>query len=96
MSVVATVIKDPQARLDYGLEWDDWLAPVSDTLSASPWSLPDDHDDLTIVSQPFTTLVASVWLTGGQVGCDYIITNHIVTAAGREDDRSIKIKVRQR
>jgi hypothetical protein len=37
-----------------------------------------------------------VWLSGGTVGERYTVTTRITTSAGRTDDRSIEIWVRQR
>jgi hypothetical protein len=37
-----------------------------------------------------------VWLSGGTLGTDYLITNHITTSKSRQDDRSMIIQVRQR
>jgi hypothetical protein len=35
-------------------------------------------------------------LKGGVAGQSYTITNHITTTGGREDDRSFKVKVKER
>jgi len=48
---------------------------------------------LTKDSDTSTTTTATIWLSGGTSGVTYRIVNHIVTAAGREDDRSIYIRV---
>ena len=43
-----------------------------------------------------TATKATVWLSGGQAGATYTVTNRIVTTGGRTDDRSIAIKVEDR
>lgn len=88
-------IKDPEAILDYSVDWSEWL-PEGDTLSDSDW---EADDGITIEASPAPTNVdgvTTVWLSGGTVGQSYGVTNHIVTSAGREDDRSITIRVRER
>jgi hypothetical protein len=37
-----------------------------------------------------------VWLSGGTPGYPFTIVNHIVTDQGRQDDRTITIRVRER
>ena len=88
-----TYTKDPQAVLDYMIDWSSWLtAAGDDTITASSWTATDG---ITIDSDTNTTTTATVWLSGGTVGTTYELTNHIVTLAGREDDRTIKIKCKQ-
>jgi hypothetical protein len=86
-----TFLKDPQALLDFSVDWTSWLG--SDTIATSTWTVPTG---LTKVSDSKTTEIATVWLSGGTVGQEYTVTNHIKTAAGREDERSIIIQVQER
>lgn len=83
--------KDPQAVLDYEVDWSAWLG--EDTISASTWTAPDG---ITIDSDSFTATTATVWLSGGEIGQSYDATNEIVTDGGRTDDRTIRIKVKQK
>lgn len=87
-----SVLKDPDAKLDYGFDWSSWLA-TGETIMASAWTIPTG---LTKVSSSFDDTGTSVWLSGGTLGTDYDIINHITTSAGREEDRTIRIKVRAR
>lgn len=92
---VAKVRKDPQAILDYSLDWGtEWLED-GDTITASAWTA-DPADDLTVDDQPYTATVTTVWLSGGLAGSAYVVTNHITTALGREDDRSLLVEVVER
>lgn len=94
--VIAKVVKDPAATLDYSLDWGaEWL-DVADSIVASSWSISGDANSLMITDQPFTPAVATVWLSGGIAGSSYILTNHITTAAQRQDDRSLMIIVQER
>jgi hypothetical protein len=84
-------VKDPDAVLDYSINWSTWLG--DDTIAASTWTA--DNDGLTVVSSSNTTTATTVWLSGG-VGGIYNLRNRIVTAGGRTDDRTIQIVVEQR
>ena len=85
------IIKDPQAILPYGFDWSEWLGV--DTIATSNWSA---DTGITIDSDANTTTVTSVTLSGGSARHTYKIVNHIVTAAGLEDDRTITVDVKQR
>ena len=84
--------KDPEAVLDYQINWSDWL-PDDDTISTSTWVVPSG---ITEDSSSNTSTAATIWLSGGTAGTGYAVKNHIVTGAGREDDRTIYIWVRNR
>lgn len=88
----AEFVKDPDANLDYEVDWTAWL-PDGDTITASLWIVPTG---VTKTDEANTTATATVWLSGGTVGTNYDVTNRITTAAGRVDDRTIRIKVKQR
>jgi hypothetical protein len=81
-------IQDPDATLDYVIDWSTWLG--ADTISDSSWSATSG---ITIDSDSNTTTTATVWLSGGTPGQTYAVTNHIITAAGREDDRTLFIRI---
>lgn len=83
-------LKDPDAKLDYQIDWSEWLG--TDTISASTWTVPSG---LTKVSDIFTTTTTTIWLSGGTVGSVYEMVNHITTATGRENDRTLKIGIEQ-
>ena len=78
--------KDPDAKLDYGFDWVDWLD--GDTINGSTWSVPDG---LTEVSKNYTNTITAVWLEGGTLGEVYKVVNSITTAGGREDDRTLTV-----
>lgn len=85
--------KDPDAILDYEIDWSSWLTPGDDTITGSSWTATSG---ITIDSDTTTTTTATVWLSGGTAGSFYEVTNHIVTAAGREDDRTITLKCQEK
>jgi len=81
--------KDPSAVLDYTINWASWL-PSGDTISTSAWTVPSG---LTSASASNTTTTATVWLSGGTAGQVYRVTNKVVTAGSRTDERTIMIRV---
>lgn len=83
--------KDPDAVLDYKIDWTDWLS--GDTISASSWAA---EAGITIDSDTNDTTSATVWLSGGTAGQVYEVTNHITTASGRADDRTLTFQVDER
>ena len=104
---LASIIKDPDAVLPYSINWasDDgtndgtssdtgWLQ--SDTIATSTWTISGSDATLVEDSESESTAIATIVLSGGTSNRDYIVTNHIVTAAGYEDDRSLVVKVRER
>ena len=86
-------VHDPDAVLDYSIEWADWLAD-GDALSASTWSVTPSG--LSEVASAISGTIATVRLSGGAAGVDYTVTNHVTTTGGEEDDRSILIRCRER
>lgn len=91
-------IKDPDAVLDYGVNWRSaenggpWLAE-GENIVTSTWLVPagitknsDSHDGSS----------ARIWLSGGTVDTAYAITNRVTTNQGRTDDRTFEIVIRQR
>lgn len=88
-----TIIKDPDAVLDYVLDWTAWLADITDTL-ASHTVTPDLG--ITLDSSTIDGNKVVAWLSGGTEGETYQVVFHIVTASGREDDRSIFVTIAER
>lgn len=80
--------KDPDAKLDYVLDWSTWLA--GDTIAQSEWIVPTG---LSLVTHGFDATTATIWLAGGTAGELYAITNRITSAAGRIDDKVMLVRV---
>jgi hypothetical protein len=89
---MADFTKDPNAKLDYQIDWEDWLD--SDTITASTWTVTSGLtvEDDTI----FTTTDTTLWISGGLVGSTYRAVNHITTAAGREEDKTMTINIQEK
>ena len=86
-----SIVKDPDAILDYGFDWSEWLG--TDTITASSWAVPAG---LTEVADGNSTTTTVVWLSGGTAGASYTCTNTITTSEGRTDERSLVVMVRER
>lgn len=84
-------IKDPDAVLDYTIDWETWLD--DDAIASVSWVA---DSGITIDSETNTTTTATVWLSGGTAGAQYELTCSIITANAREDDRTIAIILRER
>ena len=93
---MTTFIKDPNASLDYGIDWTAWLA--GDTIAVSSWLIPSASGlirSAALVNAAATT--STVWLAGGVVSeTPWTVTNRITTVGGRKDDRSFMIIVQNR
>lgn len=90
--------KDPDAVLDYKLNWAKWLNATpsgeQDTIQGQPvWTVPaplilnnDDNDETS----------ATVWLQGGVAGQVYRVSCRILTSLGRTDERTFRVICVQR
>ncbi len=89
---MTTFLKDPDAILDYSIEWSKWLA--GDQIQTSTWSVSDPAIEASNGSN--TAGRATVWLSGGTAGQSYTVTNRITSFGGRTDERSFIIQVQDR
>ena len=85
-------LKDPSAVLDYVFDWTEWLA-TGETIT--------DHTitadtGITVDSSTELDGKVTVWLSGGTAGTTYRVECLITTSAGRTDERSLWITVRER
>lgn len=97
----AVLFKDPNATLDYAIDLANgglndgsstdtgWLQ--ADTISSVSWTVPTG---ITSTTSSNTATVATIWLSGGTAGTDYLVTARVTTASGRVTDVSLLIKVR--
>lgn len=92
MSVLRSFPKDPDAFIDYTIDWSRWLS--GDTITNAIWFA--DSPDITIAFSNHDTVSSQVWVSGGKDGARYVLTNRITTVSGRIDDRSIELIVAER
>jgi hypothetical protein len=83
---VSSIIKDPNAVLDYKLDWTSWLA--LDTLLTVTWSVPQDLVKTTQANDQYTS---TIWLSGGRAGTSYTVECRVTTLGGRTEERSFKV-----
>ena len=83
--------KTPEARLDYVVDWSNWL-PTGLTIDSSLWEY---SDDLTAVATSLDSPQTSIILSGGTEGETYIVKNIIETTGGSplKDSRVFKLLV---
>lgn len=81
-------IKDPDATLDYAVDWSDWLG--NDTIDSVSWTVPAGISQVSVTN---TTTKATIWVSGGTIGRVYTIVCRITTAAGRTDDRNVLLRI---
>jgi hypothetical protein len=90
-----TFEKDPDAILDYVVDWSSWLD--GDTISSSDWIVPAEPAGPPAVdSDAFSATTTTVWLSGGTDGETYEFVNRVDTAGGRRDDRTVKFKMKHK
>lgn len=90
---VARFNKDPDADLDFLVDWSSWLADTGgDTIVTSTWITPTG---ITTHTASFTSTTAIVWLSGGTLGINYPLVNRITTVAGRIEDQTVMVFIEQ-
>lgn len=93
---MAYLLKDPEAVLDYAVDWGaEYLD--GDTIAQSGWDvIPVEIGGLAVAESGNDASFSTVTASGGVVGHVYQLTNHVVLASGRSDNRSIVIRVEKR
>jgi hypothetical protein len=88
-------VLDPNAVLDFAFDWTEWLAD-GETITAFTVTAATG---VTVQSSTRTGGVVTAWLSGGVLPATprlYPVTCHITTNEGRQDDRTIRVDVRNR
>lgn len=91
-----TKTKDPDAVLDYAVDWSDWLddGETIDTIAVAV-----DEGDAEIEGSPApseTDGVVTAWVSGGTDDTQAVVRYRVTTSDGRTDDRSIKLTIKER
>lgn len=84
------LLKDPDANLDYVFDWSLWLA--GDTIASASVTVAGATKGATTN----TTTAVTQWVSGGTAGQTATVACKITTAAGRIDERTIRLKVQAR
>jgi len=87
--------KDPDATVDFTIDWSDLLAESSpqDTIASSSWTA---NQGVVVDRDSNTTTTATVWVSGGTVRKYSELVNTVTTAGGRTYERTVYVKVQQR
>lgn len=93
MATCIVFAKDPDAELDYSVDWTAFLD--NEIIVASTWSVPTG---IVKITESFTTTGTVIWLSGGSLGQTYSLVNSITTDSTppRKDDRTITIRIEQK
>lgn len=84
-----SVVKDPDAILDYRMDWVIWLN--NDTIASATVT---SEAGLTLDSESNTTISQTAWLSGGTAGQDYDVVFEVATTAGRTEQRTLTVIAR--
>ena len=90
----AIFTKDPDAIMDYSVDWSDWLN-AGDHINSSTW-ITASGITASGSSVDAPGRITTVRLQGGTVNGQYRVTNRITTNNGLQTDRSIYIVVEER
>jgi len=90
---VGIFLKDPDARLDYAVDWSaDFLGAA--TIAASTWTV--DPTGVTVGATVATPSRTGATIEGGVPGIVYRVVNHITLSDGRRDDRTLALRIEAR
>ena len=102
-------LKDPgtpaaPVTVDYTHNWNDGYLDTSspaETILTSSWTIEPAAPspvagEMTVSSDSNTTTTATASFVGGLAGKVYRAINHVTTSGGREDERTIVIRVEER
>lgn len=86
--------KDPDAVLDYTLDLSAWLPEGDSVQTASATVTQGDVVVDSCTATPPDKVV--LWLSAGTTGTRAQVTVHWTTTAGREDDRTLQLRISER
>lgn len=94
-----TYTKDPSAVWPYTINWDS-IIPYGDAIDTATstayvhGSTTDEATDITVDSTSSTDTTTTTVLSAGLADTSYDVTVHVVTDAGYEADRTLRINCR--
>ena len=97
--ILEKFIKQPGESKDYDINYSEWLADISDTLSTVTAAIvceTDATDTSLVCTTVFTTTTAAkFWMTGGTAGKKYKLTATATTAGGRVDESELIFTIKE-
>lgn len=88
-------IKDPNAVLDFPIDFSAWLTDITDTYASHTVSV-DAESGIVCDSSSQAAGVITPIISGGTAGKTGWFKIRIVTAGGRTDDRTFYLKIQER
>lgn len=86
--------KDPDAIKDYVGDWSAWLG--EDVILTSTWDVsPVEVGGLSMDSNTYSQTTTKVWLRGGIPNRIYKLRNRVTTGAGRTQDVTLRIVIKE-
>lgn len=89
-------LKDPDAILDYSVDWAAAISATSEILSSNWFVHPHEPGGVSVANASLEGKAASVRLAGGILGHVYSVGNRVLLADGSTDERSLTIRVENR
>lgn len=86
-------VKDPNAVLDYEVSWANWLL-TGETIDNATVIVANGH--VTVSSVTVVGAEVRFRMTGGVAGQDCFVIVRVLTSSGQQDERTVRIPVRQR
>lgn len=87
---LGTVLKDPGINRAVDIDWDTYIG--EDTITGAAWTAATG---LTVEGTPtLADNIATAIVSGGQEGCDYLLTCRITLASGATEDGTVVVQVR--
>ena len=90
------LLKDPDAVLDYLVDWGAEYLGTDELTDSKWWVTPEEPGGITVVESDFDGKTATVMAAGGVPGRIYRLVNRVVLASGRFDSRSVVLRVEKR
>ena len=89
-------LKDPQASVDYAIDWPAAFIGAA-TISSSDWAVtPDEAGGVAVAGSSLDGGRCVATLEGGAAGRIYRVRNRILLSDGRSDERSLSLRVEER
>ncbi len=93
MAILGTFTKQPGERLDFDVDFSEWLS-TTDTI-ASVVSVCDTGLVVETPLKDVTNKIVKQWITGGTTGTTYKVQITATTTEGRIKEAEFKVKVKE-
>lgn len=88
-----SIVKDPDAILDYTWDWTAYLDLYTDVIASHSFIV---DTGITVNSHFVNGALVTAFVSGGTDGNEYALVCRIVTTGGRTDDRTIYLKIKEK